>query len=222
MRRPSSTLVWISIGVAAAVGASALARHNATEPPKTLAVGAAAPRFALRGTSGESVAFKPPVARPLVLAFVSTGCGHCARTAPELVSLARHGTAVLAIDSGSGSHDQRNAFAHDSLGGRGAAAGGPGRRGLTPLPRIGDADRRTVLRNGRPRRRGVGGGGSAPVGSRRPSRPLAVDLDEGAPDAAFTNTVVMRGGSVPGSEIAQYPCEGMPRRTKRTATCDGL
>lgn len=117
MRRPSSTLVWISIGVAAAVGAFALARHDATEPPKTLAVGAAAPRFALRGTSGESVAFKPPVARPLVLAFVSTGCGHCARTAPELVSLARHGTAVLAIDSGSGSHDQRNAFAHDSLGG---------------------------------------------------------------------------------------------------------
>lgn len=117
MRRPSSTLIWIGIGAVAAVGAFALARHNATEAPKPLAVGAAAPHFTLRGTTGESVAFAPPVARPLVLAFVSTGCAHCARTAPELVSLARRGTTVLAIDAGAGSARERSEFAHTSLAG---------------------------------------------------------------------------------------------------------
>jgi peroxiredoxin len=117
MRRPSPTLIWIGVGVVAALGAFALARHNATEAPKTLAVGASAPPFALRGTMGASVQFSPPVARPLVLAFVSTGCGHCARTAPELVSLARRGTTVLAIDAGSSSAGSRSAFAHDSLAG---------------------------------------------------------------------------------------------------------
>jgi peroxiredoxin len=117
MRRPSSTVIWIGIGAAAAVAAFALARHNATEAPQPLAVGAAAPRFTLRGTTGESVAFAPPVARPLVLAFVSMGCAHCARTAPELVALARRGTTVLAIDAGAGSDDERSAFARDSLAG---------------------------------------------------------------------------------------------------------
>lgn len=117
MRRPSSTLVWIGVGAVAVVGAFALARHDATEAPKPLAVGAAAPQFALRGTTGERVAFAPPVARPLVLAFVSTGCAHCTRTAPELVALARRGTTVVAIDAGAGSAGERTAFARDTLAG---------------------------------------------------------------------------------------------------------
>lgn len=117
MRRPSSTLIWIGLGAVAVVGAFALARHNATERPEPLAVGSAAPHFTLRGTAGESVKFAPPVARPLVLAFVSTGCAHCVRTAPELVALARSGTTVLAIDAGAGSAGERTTFARDELAG---------------------------------------------------------------------------------------------------------
>jgi peroxiredoxin len=117
VRRPSSTLVWIGVGVVAAVAAFALARQAATEAPQPLAAGAVAPGFALRGTTGKRVVFAPPVARPIVLAFISTGCAHCARTAPELVELARRGTKVLAVDAGSGSESERRTFARDSLGG---------------------------------------------------------------------------------------------------------
>jgi peroxiredoxin len=117
MRRPSSTLIWIGVGAVAAVAAFALARHAAMESPEPLAVGTAAPEFTLRGTTGERVAFAPPVARPVVLAFVSTGCAHCERTAPELVALARRGTTVLAIDAGASSDDERHAFARDTLAG---------------------------------------------------------------------------------------------------------
>jgi peroxiredoxin len=117
MRRPPPTLIWIGVGAVAAVAAIALGRHDATEPPKPLAVGAAAPPFRLRATTGESVAFAPPVARPLVLAFVGTGCSHCVRTAPELVALARSGTTVLAIDAAAGSAQERKTFARDELAG---------------------------------------------------------------------------------------------------------
>ena len=117
MRRPSSTLIWIGVGAVAAVAALALAHQQATARPEPLAIGAAAPRFELRATGGERVAFAPPVARPVVLAFVSTGCGHCARTAPELVSLARRGTTVLAIDAGASPGADRRTFARDALAG---------------------------------------------------------------------------------------------------------
>lgn len=127
MRRPSSTLIWIGVGAIAAVAAFALARQAAQEPPEPLPVGSAAPRFALRGTTGERVAFAPPVARPVVLAFVSTGCAHCARTAPELISLARSGTTVLAIDAGAGSDAERSAFARDTLAGVVPLLADPGR-----------------------------------------------------------------------------------------------
>ena len=128
MRRPSSTLIWIGVGAVAVVAALALARQQATEPPKPLAVGADAPRFTLRATTGETVAFAPPVARPLVLAFVATGCGHCARTAPALVSLARRGTTVVAIDAGAGSEGERKAFARDTLDGAVPFLADPGGR----------------------------------------------------------------------------------------------
>ena len=117
MRRPSSTLIWIGVGVVAAVAAFALARQAATDKPQPLAAGAVAPRFALHGTTGARVEFAPPVARPIVLAFIATGCGHCARTAPELVELARRGTTVLAVDAGDGSDSDRKTFARDSLRG---------------------------------------------------------------------------------------------------------
>jgi peroxiredoxin len=128
MRRPSSTLIWIGVGAVAAVAALALGRHDATEPQQPLAVGAAAPRFALLATTGENVAFAPPVARPLVLAFVAMGCGHCARTAPELVALARRGTTVLAIDAGAGSAAERATFARDALAGAVPLLADPGGR----------------------------------------------------------------------------------------------
>ncbi len=128
MRRPPSTLIWIGVGVVAAVAALALGRHDATEPPEPLAVGAAAPRFTLRDTTGGRVAFAPPVARPLVLAFVGTGCSHCVRTAPELVALARRGTTVLAIDAGAGSADERRTFARDELAGAVPFLADPGSR----------------------------------------------------------------------------------------------
>lgn len=117
MRRPSATLIWIGVGAVAAVAAIALGRHDATEPAEPLAVGSAAPQFTLQATTGDRVAFAPPVARPLVLVFVGTGCAHCVRTAPELVALARGGTTVLAIDAGAASAQERKTFARDELAG---------------------------------------------------------------------------------------------------------
>lgn len=117
MRRPSSALIWIGLGALAALGALVLARQQATARPEPLAAGTAAPRFALTASSGERVTFAPPVARPLVLAFVATGCGHCARTAPALVALARAGTTVIAIDAGAATTADRRAFARGALAG---------------------------------------------------------------------------------------------------------
>jgi peroxiredoxin len=126
--RPSSTLIWIGVGAVAAVAALALGRQAATDRPEPLAVGAAAPRFTLLSTTGERVAFAPPVARPLVLAFVGTGCSHCVRTAPELVALARRGTTVLAIDAAAGSAEERTTFARDELAGAVPFLADPGGR----------------------------------------------------------------------------------------------
>lgn len=116
-RRPASAWLWVGAGVVAAIVAFALARQAATERPEPLAAGVLAPRFTLRGTTGDAVTFAPPVARPIVLAFLATGCGHCARTAPDLVSLARRGTTVLAVDAGAGTRDERRVFARGALAG---------------------------------------------------------------------------------------------------------
>ena len=182
------------------MAALALGRHDATEPPEPLAVGAAAPRFTLRDTTGDRVAFAPPVARPLVLAFVGTGCSHCVRTAPELVALARRGTTVLAIDAGAGSADERKTFARDELAGA-SVPRRPGRSRVAALPRVGHADRLRPPRR-RAHRRGLGRGGFAQplrVGAHGCSRLTSTTL----PVRAFTTTVVTRGGFLPGSETAQ-------------------
>ena len=215
MRRPSSTLIWIGVGAVAAVAAFALARHAATEPPEPLAVGAAAPRFALRGTAGERVAFAPPVARPLVLAFVGDG----------LRALRAHGPG--ARRAGAARHDRTGDRRRRRFGRRAQDVRARHLAGAVPfLADPAEASRSATSASATPTvyvlradgRIAAAWVGEAPMtASSRRSRPLAVDLDDLARRALIT-TVVTRGGSCRAARPPSTPRDGMPRRMKRTAT----
>ena len=201
MRRPSSTLIWIGVGAVAAVAAFALARQAATERPEPLAVGTAAPRVRAPRHDGGTRGLRPPVARPLVLAFVSTGCAHCERTAPELVvaRAARHHGARDRRRRGS--DDERSAFARDTLAGAVPFLADPG-GGVSQRYKASATPTVYVLRaDGRVAAAWVG---RSPDDALRDGAHGCSRLTSTTrPELASITTVVMRGGSVPGSETAQ-------------------
>lgn len=116
-RRRTGLVVTIAVGAVLAVGAFLLAREQATTAPEVLAVGDHAPAFALTDDGGQPVALAAQPGRPTIVAFLGTGCGTCQEEARELVALARAGVAVLAVDGGGGTPEERAAFARDGLAG---------------------------------------------------------------------------------------------------------
>ncbi len=114
MRIRISTAAWIAAGAFAAVGALALAYHQATSTDPTLARGTMAPVVDLPAVAGGDVV---PPGRPVVVAFVSTACGSCEKTAAQLVRLAGQGIAVAAIAQPDADDDMLSSFATGPLAG---------------------------------------------------------------------------------------------------------
>jgi thiol-disulfide isomerase/thioredoxin len=114
LRIRTSTAAWIAAGAVAAVGALALAYHQATTADPTLAAGTTAPVVDLPAVGGGSV-LQP--GRPAVVAFVSTACGSCEKTAEQLVRLAGRGVTVAAIAQPDADDDMLASFATGPLAG---------------------------------------------------------------------------------------------------------
>ena len=114
MRIRTSTAAWIAAGAVAAAGALALAYHQATSVDATLSRGTTAPVVDLPAVAGGKVV-QP--GRPVVVAFVSTACGSCERTAEELVRLASRGVTVAAIAQPDAADDVLASFATGPLAG---------------------------------------------------------------------------------------------------------
>jgi len=114
VRIRTSTAAWIAVGAVAAVGALVLAYHQATSTDPTLARGTTAPVVDLPAVSGGSVV-QP--GRPAVVAFVSTACGSCEKTAEQLVRLAGAGVTVAAIAQPGADDEMLSSFASGPLAG---------------------------------------------------------------------------------------------------------
>lgn len=109
-----STVAWVAAGAIAAAGALALAYQQATAVDPTLAAGTTAPAVDLPAVGGGSV-LQP--GRPVVVAFVSTACGSCEKTAEQLVRLAGRGVTVAAIAQPDADDDMLASFASGPLAG---------------------------------------------------------------------------------------------------------
>ena len=109
-----STVAWIAAGTLAAAGALVLAYQQATSVDPTLAPGTTAPVVDLPAVAGGSV-IQP--GRPVVVAFVSTACGSCEKTAAELVRLAGRGVTVAAIAQSGADDASLTSFATGPLAG---------------------------------------------------------------------------------------------------------
>jgi peroxiredoxin len=116
-QRRTGLIITVAVGVALAVGAFLLAREQATTAPEVLAVGDPAPAFALSDDAGSPVALAAPPGRPTIVAFLGTACGTCQEEADQLAALARRGVAVLAVDAGGGTPEDRATFAREGLEG---------------------------------------------------------------------------------------------------------
>ncbi|MDX6376231.1 MAG: Redoxin [Gaiellaceae bacterium] len=114
MRIRTSTAAWIAAGAVAAAGAMVLAYHQATSVEPTLPRGGTAPAVDLPAVAGGRVI---AAQRPVVVAFVSTACGSCERTAGQLVRLAGRGVAVAAIAQPDATDDVLASFASGPLAG---------------------------------------------------------------------------------------------------------
>ncbi len=114
MRIRTSTIAWVAAGAIAAAGALLLAYHQATSVDEPLAIGAMAPAVDLPAVAGGRVVDS---GRPVVVAFVSTTCGSCERTAAQLVRLAGSGVAVGAIAQPDATDDVLASFATGPLEG---------------------------------------------------------------------------------------------------------
>lgn len=114
MRIRSSTIAWVTAGAVAAAGALLLAYHQATSVDEPLAVGVTAPAVDLPAVAGGRVV---ATERPVVVAFVSTACGSCEKTAAQLVRLAGRGVAVAAIAQPAATDEMLADFASGPLTG---------------------------------------------------------------------------------------------------------
>jgi thiol-disulfide isomerase/thioredoxin len=114
LRIRTSTAAWVAAGAVAAAGALLLAYHQATSVDPTLSRGTTAPVIDLPAVAGGKVV-QP--GRAVVVAFVSTACGSCERTAAELVRLAARGVAVAAIAQPDAADDVLSSFASGPLAG---------------------------------------------------------------------------------------------------------